>query len=77
MEYRVDVIALRKAFIEKGMNTISEMATGSGVDRNTLSSILNGTTYPSSRTMVKIVNSLEMDGATAGSIFFVKNLRNT
>lgn len=72
--YCVDLIALRKAFIDKGYNTIGEQASASGVDRNTLASILNGTSYPSSTTMCKIAHSLDMDGATAGSIFFAPKL---
>lgn len=75
--YCVDVVALRKAFIDKGANTIGEMSTVSGVDRNTLSNILNGSSYPSSTTMVKIVNSLDMEGAVAGSIFFAKILTDS
>lgn len=74
-EFAVDVIALRKIMIDKGIGTISELAKVSGVNRNTLSDVFNEKNKPSSDVMYKLVKSLQIPSARAGEIFFKTNLR--
>lgn len=76
MSYSVDVIELRKEMAEHGITTIGQLAEKSGVDRNTISKILNGKCRPSTSVMEKLATALEMQPCKAGSIFFKPNLRN-
>ena len=74
-EFIVDVTAIKKIMVEKKINTISELAELSGINRNTLADVLNEKTKPSSDTMYKLVRCLEIHPALAGEIFFKNNLR--
>ena len=76
MNYSVDVVELRKAMAEKGINNITQLANISGVDKNTISKILNKKYRPSTLVMEKIVRALELQPSRAGIIFFMPNLRN-
>lgn len=77
MSYSVNTVELKKLMIEKGIETISELAEKSGVGRDTVSGVLSGKIRPSTAVMEKIMNALEMKPAEAGVIFFKPNLRNT
>jgi transcriptional regulator with XRE-family HTH domain len=74
--FKTNVIEIKKIMIEKGIDTITELSSKSGINRNTLSSVLSGDTQPSSEVMDKLVSTLEIDPKVAGSIFFSLNLRN-
>ena len=74
MGYEVDAIALRVKMTKAGINTVEELSKRSGVNRNTLSDVLNGKTYPSSMVMSKIMIALSMTGDEAGRIFFKEKL---
>lgn len=74
MRYVVDTIALKKKMIEKNISTISGLSTITGIDRNTLSSVINDGKLPSGRTMCKLVDALDIAGTEIGDIFFVKKL---
>lgn len=74
--YCVDIIALRKLMIDKGIDTIKDLSNKSGVDRNALSKILKGEIRPSATAMDGISMALEMNPETTGKIFFATNLRN-
>lgn len=72
-----DVIALKKKMIEKEIKTITELSERTGINRNTLSQVLDGKAQPSSYVMGKLVAELEILPEEAGQIFFNDNLRNT
>lgn len=76
MKYRVDSIALRKLMIDNGYGTITDLERASGVNRNTLSGIINETIRPSTNVMDKLANALNMDQRTAGDVFFAPDLRD-
>lgn len=75
--YRTDVKELKKIMVDNEIDTIVELSEASGVDRNTLSRILDGKTQPSAGVMFKLCFALNMEPEVAGKIFFAKDLRNT
>ena len=77
MIYSVNTVELKKLMIEKGIETIGELAEKSGVGRDTVSGVVNGKIRPSTAVMEKIMVALDMKPIDAGVIFFVPNLRNT
>jgi transcriptional regulator with XRE-family HTH domain len=74
--YKTNVIEIKKIMIEKGIDTITELSSKSGINRNTLSLVLSGDIQPSSEVMDKLVFTLDIKPDTAGNIFFGPNLRN-
>lgn len=68
-EYSVDVPTLKKVLIDKNLDRIRDFSKASGVNRITISAILNGY-KPSSETMYKIANTLDLTPELAGKIFF-------
>lgn len=74
-EFVVDVISLKKYMLDMGIDTIAELSKKSGVNRNTLSDVLNQKTKPSADVMYKLVICLGIPSAKAGEIFFNTNLR--
>lgn len=77
MNYGVDTIELQKKMAEKRIRTIGELSQKCGVNRNTLSDVLNQKTRPSTAVMYKLATVLEMSPEMAGKIFFSQNLHNT
>lgn len=73
--YKTDVIELKKAMIDAGFDKIINLSDASGIDRNTLSKVINGDTQPSSNVMDKLVSTLQLSPEKAGKIFFNQNLR--
>ena len=51
------------------MNTITKLSEESGINRNTLCSVLSGGSQPSSVTMERLVKALEIPPEKAGEIF--------
>lgn len=76
IDFKVDTIALRKIMAEKEINTLSALSSKSGVNRNTISKLLNSNIRPSLKVMDKIVATLEIEPKEAGKIFFTQYLRN-
>lgn len=74
MEYEVDIIELKKLMVEKECEKISDLSSASGVDRNTISEIVNNKKYPSSMVMTKIGKALDMNSQQMGAIFFKPKL---
>lgn len=74
--YSVDTIELKKIMVENKLEKIVDLSEKSGVDRNTLSKVLNGDIRPSTLVIDKLIDALDIPIAKAGNIFFVKNLRN-
>ncbi|MEG1205179.1 MAG: helix-turn-helix transcriptional regulator [Angelakisella sp.] len=70
-----DSIALKQIMIECGYSKVNKLARDSGVDRNTLALVLNGTLQPSSNVMMKLVATLDINPERAGRIFFARHLR--
>lgn len=74
-DFNVDVAALKKIMVDMNIDTISELAKQSGVNRNTLSDVLSEKARPSSDVMYKLVACLKIPPARAGEIFFNNSLR--
>ncbi len=77
MAYAVDTIELKKMMAEKKIKTTEEFSRKSGVNRNTLSDVLNEKIRPSTSVMDRIVITLDLTPEAAGRIFFAKDLRIT
>lgn len=77
MSYSVDTVELKKLMVEKGFDTIGELAEKSGVGRDTVSGVVNGKIRPSTAVMEKLMTTLDMKPVDAGTIFFNPNLRDT
>lgn len=76
MSYIVDTVELKKAMVEKGIETYGELSEISGVGRDTISGVVRGLIRPSTSVMDKIIIALELEPSKAGAIFFKPNLRN-
>lgn len=74
MEYEVDIIELKKLMVERECEKIGDLSDKSGVDRNTISEIVNCKKYPSSMVMTKIGKALNMSSQQMGAIFFKTKL---
>lgn len=74
MEYATDTKKLRKAMVDAGIFTISELSEKSGVCRSTLSDVLDGTIQPSMNTACRIGSALNLLSKAAGEIFFAIKL---
>ena len=72
--YEIDTTELRKAMVEKGMFTSEALSVASGVNRNTISEVVNGKTYPSTSVMARIGTALGFNGSEMGRIFFKEKL---
>ena len=72
--YYIDIKELKKAMIDAELDNITKLAEKSGVDRNTISFLLNGKTLPTSEVMRKIATALDLPSERAGRIFFAKEL---
>ena len=77
MTYTCDVVELKKAMAEEGINSNVELSRRSGIDRNTLGDILNKKKKPSTDVMYKLVSALNLTAERAGVIFFKPDLRKT
>lgn len=75
--FQTDTIALKKLALDCGIETCTELARRSGVNRNTLGKIWNGKEQPTSDVMYKLAACLNMSSTQAGLIFFKDNLRIT
>lgn len=72
--YQVDTKELRHLMVDAGFSTIEDLANASGVNRNTLSGVLNGSIYPSSAVMSKMAAALDMAPEVCGKVFFASEL---
>lgn len=70
--YKTDVIELKKAMVEAGLDKLIELSEASTIDRNTLSKVVNGEVQPSSNVMDKLVFSLKLTPERAGNIFLTQ-----
>lgn len=76
MQYKVDVIELKKVMVEQKLDKIVDLSKVSSVDRNTLSKILNDEIKPSTTVIEKLMSALNIPPERAGRIFFKPNLCN-
>lgn len=70
MQYKVDVIELKKIMVEQKLDKIVDLSKVSSVDRNTLSKILNDEIKPSTTVIEKLMSALNIPPERAGRIFF-------
>lgn len=75
MGYKTDTIALKVLMAENQINTIIDFAERTGLSRETLGKVLKGQSQPSTDTMYKIVEALNLPPSKAGEIFFAVDLR--
>lgn len=76
MDYKTDTIALKKAMLDRGIETALELSEKTGINRNTVGDILRGKTQPTSTAMYRIAEVLSIEPADAGRIFFSHDLRS-
>lgn len=69
----VDGNLLKAKIVENGYN-ISTIAEAIGVDRNTISNIINGNSKPSYSVMNSLYHELRLSSEEATRIFFEKKL---
>ena len=70
----VDTAKLRYYMDKAGYKTVTDLERASGVNRNTLSGVLNGRVLPSSDVMDKLIESIDIPISEAGGIFFAEKL---
>lgn len=70
----IDAKALKKAMVDSDISTVSELEEKSGVNRNTLASLLRGEGTPSYDTISGLADALDLDGEVTGRIFFALEL---
>lgn len=75
MKYRVDTVALKKIMVEKGFETIVSLEKASGVNRMTISGIINEEVRPSTKVIEKLMIALNISPELAGPVFFAPDLR--
>lgn len=75
--YVTDTKELKKSMIDNGFDTITQLSNSSGVNRNTLGRIIDGTAQPSADVMYRLAKTLNMSPEKAGITFFALNLRST
>lgn len=73
---KADIKALKKIIIDKDLESINRLAEVSGINRDILGKVIKGLVQPSSNTMYKLVETLEIEPETAGKIFFSNDLHN-
>jgi len=74
MCYFVDTNRLKKRMIDCKIETVFELSERTGINRNTLSSILDGKSKPSTASIEKIMTALSISPEDAGTVFFKKKL---
>lgn len=72
--YEIDLKELKKLMIDCELETITDLAEKSNVDRQTVTSLFSGKSKPSATTMYKIARALKMTPEQAGRIFFKEKL---
>lgn len=75
MQYVVDTVELKKLMAENHIDSIAELELITGVNRNTLSSVLRGKSYPSAHVIGALIDALHIELQNVGHIFFVSTLR--
>lgn len=72
--YEVDVKELRKRMVDNNIITIEEFSKLTGINRSTLSDIINGRTRPSSYSIERIAKALNLTPEEVGAIFYKNKL---
>jgi len=68
--YEVDCKELKKLMIDHDIATTAAFAKVTGVNRDTLSKILDGKLFPTYHVIAGIAKAMKMDSQQIGSIFF-------
>lgn len=74
-QYSIDGKKLLKVMIDKGYRRISDLSKATGINRRTLTKIVNGDFHSSMRIITRLIFVLEITPEEAGKIFFNYNLR--
>ena len=67
---KVDTKAIKIKMVELGIKNYVDMSKRTGLDRITVSNVINGKSNPSPETMGAIYKVLELTPEEAGRIFF-------
>ena len=67
---KVDTKAIKIKMVELGIKNYVDMSKRTGLDRITVSNVINGKSNPSPETMSAIYKVLELTPEEAGRIFF-------
>lgn len=70
----VDGKYIRHKMIELGINSYTELAELSGVDRNTISNVIENKFRPNAATMDKLYKTLKLTPEEGGRVFFGNEL---
>lgn len=70
----IDIKELRKNMIEADMDSYTELANATGIDKSTISSIVKGEQKPSYDTLCKLIDALHINYDEIGRIFFANTL---
>lgn len=70
----VDTAKIRYYMDKAGCKNVADLERVSGVNRNTLSGVLNGKVLPSSDVMDRIITGINIPLNEAGGIFFAEKL---
>lgn len=73
-KYRVNIVELKKIMVEQNLDKIIELSAASGVNRNTLSQILNDSVRPSTPVIERLILVLHIPPERVGPIFFSPDL---
>ena len=76
-KYRVNIVELKKIMVEQNLDKIIELSAASGVNRNTLSQILNDSVRPSTSVIERLMLVLHIPPERVGAIFFSPELLKT
>ena len=75
MQYVVDTVEIKKRMAENQIDSIADLELITGVNRNTLSKVIRGKSYPSAHVIGGIAYSLHMTSEDIGRIFFCQKLK--
>lgn len=67
---KVDTKAIKIKMIELGIENYVDMSKRTGLDRATISNVINGKTNPSTETIDALYKVLKLTPEEAGKIFF-------
>ena len=70
----IDTKGFRKAMIDADCNTLGDLERESGIDKSSLSSILNGGRLPSYESIAKLSDAIHLSYEEVGCIFFYNDL---
>lgn len=72
--FHTDTKALKKRMIDHDISSIQKLSDLSGINRKTLSDVLDGDSRPSSNVISALAETLDMKSEEIGLIFFAEEV---